>query len=202
MPITNFGLTTQASPTLFWYIPSLSATSAEFVLLDENDNEVYLTNIQLTGNEGIISLAIPPVMDEAQGKEVSRLDLGKDYHWYFSLICDVSDRSQDIFVEGWIQRTQLNATMSNRLATTPERDRPTFYAEIGIWYDALAMLAAMRQTQPDDTTLLANWNTLLDSVDLSNIASQPLISCCAPVSRSNPYELLADEIRTGRLQHY
>jgi Domain of Unknown Function (DUF928) len=175
MPVTNFGLTTQESPSLFWYIPPLSVISAEFVLLDANDNEVYTTTIQLTGNEGIVSLAIPLIRDEALGKDVSRLEVGKDYHWYFSLICDARDRSSDIFVEGWIQRTQLNQAMTTRLETTPERDRPTAYAELGLWYDALGTLATLRQAQPQDETTLAAWNTLLNSVDLSDLAGQPLL---------------------------
>ncbi|NJN86669.1 MAG: DUF928 domain-containing protein [Leptolyngbyaceae cyanobacterium SL_7_1] len=181
MPASNFAQTTKTSPTFFWYVPPFLAETAEFVLLDEHDNELYHTTVQLVEDGGVVSLSLPTVKD-ASGTDVSLLNEGQDYHWYFSLICDPDDRSGDVFAEGWIQRVQPTLALTNRLAIArTEREQAAVYAEAGIWHDALTTLAELRRSQPSNSALLSNWITLLESVDLENIASEPIISCCEPV---------------------
>lgn len=170
VPVTNFGTTLKAQPTFYWHVPTTTTPLAEFVLLDADDNEVYRTTFDLNGNSGIIELALE---DQA---DAPTLEVGQDYHWYFSLICDPGDRSGDIFAEGWIQRIAAPASLTSRLAATPENDRATVYAEAGIWYDALSSLAALRQTQPRNPTISTQWATLLRSVGLDTIAEQPFLN--------------------------
>lgn len=181
MPNSNFAQTTRTNPTFFWYVPPFLAETAEFVLLDENDNELYYTTMQLVEDGGIVSLNLPTVKD-ADGNDVSLLKEGQDYRWYFSLVCDPDDRSGDVFAEGWIQRIQPTPALASRLLSAAnERTRATIYAEAGIWHDALATLAELRRSQPGNSTLLSSWTTLLESVDLESIAAEPLISCCEPI---------------------
>jgi Domain of Unknown Function (DUF928) len=185
MPSTNFGQTVSDYPTFFWYVPPRTAEVAEFVLLDDNDNEVYKTIIQLTGESGIVSLTLPAVGN------TSPLEIGRDYHWYFSLVCDPLDRSGDSFAEGWIQHIELDPNLENQLIMAASSDHPALYAEAGIWYDAVASLAELRRSQPDNSALLFKWSMLLESVDLNAIASQPLISCCEPISiESEAFDVL------------
>lgn len=180
MPDSNFAQTTQTSPTFFWYIPPFLGEVAEFVLLDENDNELYQTTVQLGEQGGVVSLSLPAVKDAA-GNDKSLLNEGQDYRWYFSIICDPDDRSGDVFAEGWIQRVQPTLALTNQLAIArTEREQAAIYAEAGIWHDALTTLAELRRSQPSNAALLSNWVTLLESVDLENIASEPLVSCCEP----------------------
>jgi hypothetical protein len=180
MPDSNFAQTTQTSPTFFWYIPPFVGEIAEFVLLDENDNELYHTTVQLVEEGGVVSLSLPMIKD-ADGNDKSLLDEGQDYHWYFSIICDPDDRSGDVFAEGWIQRVQPTLALTNQLALArTEREQAAIYAEAGIWHDALTTLAELRRSQPSNSTLLSNWMTLLESVDLENIASEPIVLCCEP----------------------
>jgi hypothetical protein len=170
IPDTNYGTTLEAYPTFYWSVPQMPPGGAEFVLLDANDEEVYQAVLQLSGNPGIVSLAVP------NDGSVPALEPGKDYHWYFSLICDARDRSGDIFAEGWIQRINPPAGLVNQLTVAPEGDRPAILAGAGIWYDALTTLATLRQAKPDDPQLTTKWTTLLRSVGLENLASQPLVS--------------------------
>jgi hypothetical protein len=178
IPDTNFGTTIEPYPTFYWYIPPMPATAAEFVLLDENDDEVYKSNLQLTG-PGIVSLTLP------KDGSVPALESGKDYHWYFSVICDARDRSGDIFSEGWIQRIAPPDGLTNQLATASASDRSIIFARAGIWYDALTTLASLRQADPENPQLSAKWTNLLRSVGLENLASQPLVQCCEPVSSTD-----------------
>lgn len=174
IPNSNYGTTLSEYPTFFWYVPHTTTQSAEFVLLDEDDNEVYKSTFQISENPGIISHTLP-----ADGT-IAPLEIGKDYHWYFSLICDTRDRSGDIFAEGWIQRVEPSPELADQLATSALSDRPTIYAQAGIWYDALSTLANLYQAEPTNSQLANHWLILLRSVGLEGIASQPLIDCCSP----------------------
>ncbi|MBD2460764.1 DUF928 domain-containing protein [Oscillatoria sp. FACHB-1407] len=170
IPNTNFGTTLEARPTFYWHVPPTNSPLAEFVLLDAEDNEVYRTTFQLSGNPGIMAFSLK---DQADAPD---LEVGKDYHWYFSLICDPGDRSGDIFAEGWIQRIAPPANLTNQLASTPAGDRATLFAQSGIWYDALNSLAILRQSQPRDPDVATQWTTLLRSVGLDAIANQPFLN--------------------------
>jgi hypothetical protein len=172
MPDKNLGLTTSNTPTLFWYVPENAATAAEFILMDDSDTEVYKARFQVTGEAGIISLSLP----EEAG--LPPLEVGKDYHWSFALICaaqESSDNSGIVFTEGWIQRIEADAELQARLDNTAEQDRALVYAEAGIWQDALSSLASQRRTQPTNSTFATRWNTLLESVGLTSLSTQPLM---------------------------
>jgi hypothetical protein len=55
------------------------------------------------------------------------------------------------------------------------RQKAVIYAENGIWQDALSNLAAARRANPNDTDLAADWESLLDSVALPEIAKEPIV---------------------------
>jgi Domain of Unknown Function (DUF928) len=172
MPDKNLGLTTSDTPTLFWYVPENAASAAEFILMDDNDTEVYKARFRVTGEAGIISLSLP----EEAG--LPPLAVGKDYHWSFALICstqETSDNSGIIYTEGWIQRIEADDRLQARLTNAAEQERAAIYAEAGIWQDALASLAALRRTQPTNEQLTTRWNTLLESVGLTTVSNQPLM---------------------------
>lgn len=176
MPDTNFGKTTAEYPTFFWYIPNIHPEAAEFVLLDEEDNELYRTRFRVTGDSGVIRLSLP----EEVG--MPPLEVGKDYHWYFSLVCDDVDRSGDSYTEGWIQRVEPSELLLAQLDTAAASDRPAIYAAAGIWYDAVTSLADLRRANPQNPSFVRDWRTLLGSVELINVAEQPFVPCCESVS--------------------
>jgi hypothetical protein len=168
IPKTNLGLTMQDYPTFFWYIPPNTAAAAEFVLLDQNNAEVYTAMVPLTHQAGVVQVSLPT------DGTVPPLETGSLYHWYFSLICDPLDRSADQFTDGWVQRTHPSEALTQQLATAPDSAKFALYSEAGIWYDAIATLAALRQQQPENAEFTQQWQTLLESVGLAAIADQPL----------------------------
>jgi hypothetical protein len=168
MPDTNFGQTLDEYPTFYWYIPDVPAEGAEFVLLDEQDNEVYVADYQLSGQPGLIRLSLP---DQAG---LPPLEVGQNYRWYFSLICDRLDRSGDLFTEGWVRRIE-DPDLTEQAADLSEGDRAVLYAESGIWYDTLNILAQMRRAQPDSLAIHESWSIFLDSVGLTDYVDEPFI---------------------------
>lgn len=162
-PQTNFGTTTQAQPTLLWYISASTAKVAEFELRNDQEEVIYVQPIQLTGEAGMLKLQL---------SQTQPLEVGQRYHWYFALVCDDQDRSGDVITEGWIERIPPNAELENQLNQAEAIDRATLYAQAGIWYDALATLMDLQTTQFDQAVLSERWRNLLSSVNLANLADK------------------------------
>jgi hypothetical protein len=53
-------------------------------------------------------------------------------------------------------------------------ERVNLYAKSGIWYDAVANLAALQKTQPNNPEVASAWKDLLRGVGLDVIAKAPL----------------------------
>jgi len=156
----HFGQTVSPYPTFYWYVPEITAQSAEFVLMDDDDNEVYTTKFQLDPNHkgGLVSLSLP---DKAG---LPPLEVGQTYRWYFSLICDEFDRGTDIFTDGWVRRVD---PPTETLATSND------YAQAGIWFEALELLAEDRRAQSGTTDLA--WQELLTSVGLGGLTDADFV---------------------------
>jgi hypothetical protein len=163
-------LTLAEHPTLYWYVPTSGPQTLEFELVEgENEeNVVYQAKIQIPQG-GIISHSLPV-------NDTTTLDPGKSYHWYLKMVCDASDRTGDIVVDGWIERVEPDESIAQELlnATTPS-NRVSIYAREGIWHDALSILAQMRRDYPGDSVLFARWQQFLDSVQLGDFATEPLV---------------------------
>ncbi|MCT7985239.1 DUF928 domain-containing protein [Laspinema sp. A4] len=161
----NFGTTVSETPEFMVYIPQTVARQAEFVLKDEEDNDIYRTTFAISGEEAIARLTLPS--DEI------KLESGINYSWYFSLICNPQDFSKNTETHGWTQRVQLNPNLMTTLEAADPLTRSQLYAENGIWHEAIAILAQLRQEQPTDPILAQTWQNLLESANLLEIATLP-----------------------------
>ncbi|MBD1870814.1 DUF928 domain-containing protein [Oculatella sp. FACHB-28] len=172
-PAENFGYTTSERPTFFFYIPQLyaeKAVAADFMLLDEQGNEVYSTTFQPSHSANVVSVTLP-------ADSASALEPGKPYQWSFGLTCNLGDRSGDRVMDGWIQRVEPTAALETALANATPAELPALYAQSGIWYDAFASLVALHTT-PTSQTFTTQWSTLLNSVGLNHIAEAAFAQCC------------------------
>ncbi len=169
---SNLGLTISGYPTFFFYLPESSGRQVEFLLTDEDDRQVYSSTFAVTGEPGVIRLSLP------QNAGMAPLELNRNYHWYFSIVCHPgdADKSSDPIVGGWIRRVQPSSPLlAEQLEASTLRDRVALYAADGIWYETLAALAQLRYDNPNDRTLVTTWSNLLNSVGLSDIAQESLI---------------------------
>lgn len=161
----GWGLTTESNPKFFVYLPTTSATTAEFVLKDEQENDLYRTKLTIKNQRGISSINLP--------KNSVQLEVGKSYHWYFSIICSSKNRRQDTSVNGWIRRVSLPENLASQIKTASERDRSKLYAQNGIWHEALATLAEARRKNPTNPELASEWKKLLESAKVEEISDVP-----------------------------
>lgn len=169
IPENQVTLTTSLYPTLFFYLPATQAQEALFILYDENEREIYRSIFSIKEMSGLLKLSIP------DGFTSPKLEEGKNYYWQFSMFCDPNNPSLDPFVDGWVQRVPLTEDISNNLATASDSEKVDIYTAAGIWQDALTTLADLRQNNPNNQNLAAQWNQLLENIGLEKIAQEPII---------------------------
>jgi hypothetical protein len=159
-----FGLTSLSHPTFWIYVPYVTTASAEFKLQNEAGETIYKRPVTFTGKPGIVSLTLPST--------AVSLETGKRYLWYFDVYC--SPQQPPVYVGGWIKRVELNATVRNQLEKATPKERAAIYGTNGIWYDYLTASAELRRLDPKRN----DWANILQSIGLSNIASEPIVDCC------------------------
>ncbi len=175
MPSSNIGITLAEYPTFFFYIPdvNLEGVEGEFVLRNENDEQIYKKIVMLKASDSIISVELTG----SPSLPLQPLEVGKSYYWVFSLLLDKVDRSSNTDVAGWIKRIEPNSVIKNQLTTTPYKAQAAIYATNGIWYEAVTTLAKLRCASPDDLNISSDWTSLLRQVELPEIADKPLSQC-------------------------
>ena len=163
--------TLEEYPTFFFYIPytSQQISLMEFLLFDESQTKtIYHTSIELSNQPGIIKIQLTP---EAQNS----LAVNTTYNWRFNLDCEPDQTiAPDLVLQGWIKRISPNSEITNQLksAKSPEY---LVYRQHDIWYDAIASLANLHFSNPEDIELKQAWNDTLKSLKLDWVVSEPLV---------------------------
>jgi hypothetical protein len=165
------GLTTSERPTFWFYVPYTQdlTASAEFILQDSAGNDIFRNAIALPSKPGVIPVSLP---------SNTSLQIGKTYRWYLKVRCNQQQTaSVPIYVEGDIQRVNLDSRVMQQLeAAVDPGQKATIYAANGVWFDSLTILAQLRQKNPKDASVAEDWQSLLRSVNLDNVATAPLVN--------------------------
>ncbi len=169
IPQGKLGLTFKKRPTFFWYVSEPKAKTAEFLLLDENEEEVYGIEFNIPKEKGIFAFTLP---DEAPA-----LELNKRYHWHLAVFSN-RESIDAINVDGWVERTKPNLSTQIKLNKLEAKKRSKIYADDGIWHDAITHLVQQRCIHPNDSQVMLYWNQLLTSVGLNEIVSEPINNNC------------------------
>jgi hypothetical protein len=154
-PTTKPGLTLAERPTFFVFVPKTSAKTAEFSLRDRKGSGVYRTTLDLTKTPGIMSVNLPA--------QAPALEVGQEYLWSFAVICNPSDRIDDRFVTGTVQRITLEPTRLSQIQQALPKERVSLYQKADVWYDAIAVLFELQRTQPNDSSVSKLWHEFLQS---------------------------------------
>jgi len=166
LPPTQQGRTVSSHPTIFAYLPPIGAEEVFFSLQDEAGNSHYSATLKVPPDGGVVSVTLPPKTPD--------LVIDKNYLWYFAPIEPGGVLRPDNYaVTGWVKRVKPTFNEQD-LAATPVQ-LATKYAEAGVWYDTLKVLAAAKRSQPHNKTFATEWHDLLKQVGLEKIASEPLI---------------------------
>jgi len=161
--------TTSAHPTLFVNIPAeLSGTTAELTIQNEaGDQELYATTFKLTGKPGIVGIRIP--------NTAPPLTVGQKYLWQVSVACSSENSENRLHTSSWIERVSLDGSLASRLERATAREKPALYAEAGVWQDTVASLAELLYSNPNDQSLVQDWASLMQTVNLNDFANKPIV---------------------------
>ena len=175
--------TIAAYPKFFVYIPQTSAQKAEFIISDNNENEIVKEKFALTGTPGVIAFSLP--------SNATPLEVGKTYKWSLEILCeagninDPASVDRNPFVQGEVERIQPPATLVNIGKVAPS-ERPDLYAQSQVWYESISSLAELQYANPQDLRLKKDWEDLLNSVNLDTVAEAPLLPEATMLQWSNP----------------
>lgn len=162
------GFTNAEHPTFLFYVP-YSGCPLEFVLKDEQDNDIYQTTLTASDTlPGVISVRLPST--------VAPLEISKRYRWYLSVLDPKKPDEVLDGVDGWVQRESLDVTLQRELEAATPQQRVALYAANGFWYEALTAASELRRTDVNSN----DWNVLLQAVDLEDVVSEPILECCQP----------------------
>jgi hypothetical protein len=182
---SNMSLTAAGHPTFWLYVPYTSSstvprpvTKIEFVLQEENGNNIYQTSITKPQiSPGVVGVQLPSTAPS--------LEVNKRYQWYFQVYCNpevlVDDSVQsDAHIQSWVQRVALNPSLESQLKQATPQERAALYTDAGIWLEAVTTLAQLRRQNPNNVKLREEWVQLLKDVNLDAIADEPIVSVLTP----------------------
>ena len=160
LPASHSGTTVNEYPTFWFYVPynAEQVDAIEFVLQNEQRQDVYRTSLSLKKTPGYLHLSLPAT--------ASPLEVGEWYVWYFKIYCAPPEVSTPLFVQGWIKRVTINSFLNLELQQTAQR-LDKVYARYGIWYDAVDRLARLHLFNPTNQTLRQDWYKLLNTKGVS-----------------------------------
>ena len=133
------GYTSEASPTLYWYVSERFAGPVQVTLLKERAIEPVLEMRLEHGVEAGVH-AIP-----LRAYKVV-LEPGVDYEWSVTLTVDPNRPSTDSFASGTIRRVP-QAALPRAVAGA---DELAALAAHGLWYDAVDLSSRLIQAHPED----------------------------------------------------
>lgn len=162
VPESELGRTVSEYPSIFLYVPPTpEKTKMEFELRDKKENVIYRQEFLSTGRDGIYRIDIPSY--------ITPLEEGEHYLWTFALICSNTDFAGIHYVGGWINRIENSRFVQRQIKKIDPSDRPTEYTQELLWYDLIASLADLRQSDPNNPTVPNRWKQLLMEVGLEDL---------------------------------
>lgn len=146
VPETNLGTTAVANPTLWLSLPEVaSAKQLEFYLFNAEEEIIYQTSVMVEPTVDLVGL------DLSMMTNAPKLEINHRYRWAASMVCNPDNRSENISVEGWVDRIEASS----------ENNQP--------WYDHLAVLVEQLQHHPQNQEILSQWQALMASARLEQI---------------------------------
>ena len=178
-PNNGLQYTYEDYPYFFWYFPGVqeefTAKPIEFILMSRETKEVngktrdryrkvYEQKLNLT-QPGIVAYALPAA-------EAQALEEGAEYKWRIKIEC--SDRTAMNLSYSIQRQSTDNPELIDKLENAPVDQHPVIFAESGVWFDALRIIALQLQQAPEDAILTEDWNNVLKLIGFEDLIGQPI----------------------------
>jgi hypothetical protein len=155
------GHTSEASPTLYWYLSAAVARPVRVALIDPRQVDPALELDLERGLEAGVQ-ALPLAAHKVT------LEPGVEYEWSVTLVLDPNQPSGDIFAGGTIRRV----ASAGLPAAADGTDRLAALAEQGLWYDAIDLASRRIAADPKDGVWRALRASLLEQQGLAEPARE------------------------------
>ena len=150
----------QEQPTLYWFVSKPITAPIIFTLSDDGEQPLVEQALTPPFERGIHRLALADLG--------VKLNVGKQYRWFVSLVGDPKRRSRDVLAGATIERTAKPDGAAGEGPVSAEDAR--LYAASGQWYDAIALLSQLIDGHPAESQYRSQRAALLKQVGLTEIA--------------------------------
>ncbi len=169
VPVSNWGKTVQEYPSFWFYLPAhySSAAQVEFVLQDQDRNNISQEKLFIEGNSNYLHTSLP--------QERPGLEVGKWYRWYLKVFCDQEKLYPPKVVYGWIRRVPINSDLRSQL---DYNQYPLYevYGKAGIWFDAINSLLQTPSIKKTSPYFQQGWQQLIKAKGVDLDLPQPKCS--------------------------
>lgn len=153
--------TNQATPTIYLEMPAFEDSLMVELIVKNAEGDIIADQFfEVRNNRGITGLDLT--------NHVEPLEIGQNYEWYISVICNEHNRAYDLVVHGWIQRVPdtVDAIATSTLTLT---EQVKSYHEQGLWYDAIALLIESQDNFNGNIYTTELWAELLETEGLQQL---------------------------------
>lgn len=163
--------TVNAYPQVVWRLPENRAENLQIRVTDVDEQELYFWDYPLSHdtetepqNFGLMSLQVPQTM------AIKPLVVDETQTWEMTLICDGSDRRQDIVITQEITRVALDEASESQLQTASKLEKIDFYQSNGLSHDALSLFLEWASQQPPESEFIVEqqWLDLEQKMGILN----------------------------------
>jgi hypothetical protein len=168
LPQSFYGTTVSERPTVMVHIPASNAEEAVFSIKDEVGNLYYQMTIPVVGKTGLVAITLPA--------KAPALAINTNYQWFLALKVNGKLSPSTPYVDGWIKRIQPSEELKKAMQQQDALKQATAFGKHGVWYDCITTLARLYVQQPNNPSIVKQWQELLSSVNLKEIATVPIVS--------------------------
>jgi len=170
----HVGLTIKKAPVLNWFLSKPTIYPLKFTFIDIGSVKPL--------HEGLIPTPTHAGIQSLNLKDVGlALEPDVQYRWYISAVRNPESPSQDIVAGGMIERCEFNTCLVEmQVDLSCDQQSVQRNASRGFWYDAMACLCELIDSNPSDQSLRRQRAALLNQIGLSGVAEWDLRSIQAP----------------------
>ena len=164
-PQDHIPATVSPHPTFLWRISGQMPVTIEFVLVEPGVTQPLLKQRLEIERPGIVQLKLP--------SSSSPLEVGKEYRWTVSAICNENRPSENLYAFAWIERVPSSTELERKLkSASTQQEVALAYASSSVWYDALSILYDNLQNSSQQQLTSNGFWQLLNQVGLSQVVAQ------------------------------
>ena len=158
--------TTEATPTLYFAMPSFDAPlQLEFVLKNRDGDIIADKLFEAESHGGVTGLDLTD--------QIEPLKVGENYEWYLSILCNANNRAQDIVVHGWMRRVP-SETVEIVETSAQVSEQVELYQSQGLWHDAIDLLIQVQGEHTSSFNVDALWSDLLTAEGLQHLVNEEI----------------------------